>query len=87
MQPTKQQIVSCNLCEKDIKGFDGCVWYSGDYSTELCRDCYQKWLKNKECNLLEIKHRKAKPTTKAWQKKCDELQKAFDRWYSPNGGK
>ena len=77
----------CNLCDKERKGFNGFVWYyHTSPNTELCKSCYMKWSKSKECKLLGKKHKSAKPTTKAWERKCIELQKAFDKWYYANGG-
>ena len=76
----------CNLCEKDRKGFDGMVWYSGNVGTELCRSCLMKWNKTQEYKALKEKHKDAKPTTTAWHKMCEEQQKAFDKWYYANGG-
>ena len=77
----------CNLCGKDRKNFDGFIWYyHTSPNTELCRSCYMKWCKTNECKLLEKKYKKAKPTTKTWDKKCKEQQKAFDKWYYANGG-
>lgn len=77
----------CDLCNKDRKGYQGSVWYSGNYQTDLCKSCWLKWIKSKERRELENRFKKAKPCTKLWHKKCVELQKAFDKWYYARGGK
>ena len=83
----KEQEAECNLCDKNRKSFDGSVWYSGNIETLLCESCYSKWCKNENCKLVNLKYKKAKPLTKLWDKKCSELQKAFDKWFYANGGK
>ena len=70
----------CDLCIKDRKNFEGLVWYSGNIENILCRSCYMKWCKSKECKSLEEKYKKAIPCTKLWTKMCKEQQKAFDKW-------
>jgi len=87
---TKDKIIeknTCNLCNKIRTNWDGFVWYSGDTQTDLCKSCYLKWCKTKDRKELENKYKKAKPCTKLWGKKCQELQKAFNKWYYANGGK
>lgn len=37
--------------------------------------------KSKECKLLGIKYKRAKPTTKQWHNKCKALQGAFEIWF------
>jgi hypothetical protein len=66
-------------CGKIFKG-NNCVWYSGNIETNLCRSCYMKWCKSKECKFVKEKYKTAKPCTKEWSKMCDALQKEFDKW-------
>jgi hypothetical protein len=76
----------CELCKKERKEFQGFVWYSGSYGFDLCRSCYLKWCRSKERKDLEEKYNKAKPCTKMWEKKCEDLQKAFDIWFKKQSG-
>ncbi len=81
-------IETCNLCEKDMKGFGGFVWYDDTSpETRLCRSCLLKWSKTKECRNLIEKYKEAKPTTKLWYDMCKAQQEAFDKWFYANGGK
>jgi len=77
---------NCNLCNKDKGKFEGLVWYSGNIPTYLCKSCYLKWTKSKECKELEVKFEGTKPCTTEWTKMCGAQQKAFDKWYYANGG-
>ena len=45
----------CNLCNKDRNSYDGCVWYTGDIETLLCKGCYLKFCRNREFILLKKK--------------------------------
>ena len=76
----------CHLCDKPRGSFNGFIWYSGNYNTELCRSCYTKWIKTKENVFLKKKYANAKPTTKKWSERCRVMQRAFDKWYYANGG-
>jgi len=69
----------CSSCGKPAKD-TGLVWYSEDIENYLCRGCMISWGRNKDNKRIQDKYKDAKPTTKAWHKKCDELQKEFDKW-------
>ncbi len=74
-------IEKCDVCKNKLnENYNGLVWYSADEENNLCRSCHLKWVKSNICKDLEHKHKLAKPTTKAWYKKCDQLQIAFNRW-------
>ncbi len=73
---------TCEICKKK-SSFNGYVWIAEGKFTDLylCRSHYLKWCKNKEGKEIEKRYENAKPTTKEWHKKCQELQKAFDKWF------
>ena len=71
----------CYICKKKSK-FNGFVYLSdGKYcDLYLRRSHYLKWCKSKGSKEIELKYKKAKPTTKEWNKRCQLLQKEFDKW-------
>ena len=72
----------CAICKKK-SDYNGYVWLSDGKHIDLylCKSHYLRWNRSKNCKFLEKKFKDAKPTTKRWHKRFQELQKAFDLWF------